>query len=446
MCQTIPRMTRETFHLTDDFTDQPAEQQLLAAMAADVELHWRIAEELTVEAFAVETIIAAKLYTTLEAESANLVQNSAECYELPVEWKPGTNPEAIAAHLRDLHQRRLVAELVERAGVGLVDDDRPAADLALELEERAAAIRGALHDADAGQLLSGADLLADVLTDAANRRRQREATGRAVMGLPTGLSTLDDCIGGLNTGLHLLAGGPGVGKTSLALQMALEVAAETPAIYVTFENSPANLLQKAIAARATPALRVSDIRRGYADPAALEEAAQRLPLEQLYLVEGNGALSVADVRAKARRATARHSASQCLVVVDYLQLWAKASRELRELGTIRERVEALGTELGELSRRLDSPVLAIVSQSRAANYGREGTGRAALDTLKESGDLEYAADVVMFLTSSDRFAQPPMQALDLTIKKNRHGPGDKVVPLVFRADHGVMHLEATEAA
>ena len=225
-----------------------------------------------------------------------------------------------------------------------------------------------------------------------------------------------------------------------------KVVAETPAIYVTFENSPANLLQKAIAARATPALRVSDIRRGYADPAALEEAAQRLPLEQLYLVEGNGALSVADVRAKARRATARHSASQCLVVVDYLQLWAKASRELRELGTIRERVEALGTELGELSRRLDSPVLAIVSQSRAANYGREGTGRAALDTLKESGDLEYAADVVMFLTSSDRFAQPPMQALDLTIKKNRHGPGDKVVPLVFRADHGVMHLEAPEAA
>lgn len=90
-------------------------------------------------------------------------------------------------------------------------------------------------------------------------------------------------------------------------------------------------------------------------------------------------------------------------------------------------------------------MLAIVSQSRAANYGGEGTGRAALDTLRESGDLEYMADVVMFLTSSDRVAQPPTQALDLTIGKNRHG-GTGKVPIVFRAEHGVMHLEAPEAA
>jgi len=87
----------------------------------------------------------------------------------------------------------------------------------------------------------------------------------------------------------------------------------------------------------------------------------------------------------------------------------------------------LGGLLRELALGLHSPVLALASQNRSAgNYGN-GKGTAALDSLKESGDLEYAADVVLFLTEAqERMATPPARAVDLTVAKNRHGDTGKV--------------------
>jgi replicative DNA helicase len=81
----------------------------------------------------------------------------------------------------------------------------------------------------------------------------------------------------------------------------------------------------------------------------------------------------------------------------------------------------------ELSLGLRSPVLALASQNRGAgNYGN-GKGSAALDSLKESGDLEYAADMVLFLTEAqERLATPPARAVELTVAKNRHGDTGKV--------------------
>jgi replicative DNA helicase len=94
--------------------------------------------------------------------------------------------------------------------------------------------------------------------------------------------------------------------------------------------------------------------------------------------------------------------------------------------------------------QLRSPVLALSSQNRAqGNYGH-GKGAAALDSLKESGDLEYAADAVLFLTAADATEQhvvPPARAVDLTIAKHRHGEIG-AVSLIFRPDIGTIREEA----
>jgi replicative DNA helicase len=129
----------------------------------------------------------------------------------------------------------------------------------------------------------------------------------------------------------------------------------------------------------------------------------------------------------------RHKMKRCLVIVDYLQLWAKASEELQSRRDARERVEVMGNSLRELAVRLDSPVLAIANQNRAE--GRySGNGAASLDSLKESGDLEYMADVALFLTQDDKRAiTPPARAVTLTVAKNRHGDLG-AVPLIFRPD------------
>jgi len=127
-----------------------------------------------------------------------------------------------------------------------------------------------------------------------------------------------------------------------------------------------------------------------------------------------GQLTVTQVRAQARQAIRQHQAERCLVVVDYLQLWAKVAEDLRGNFSVRERVDMLGGLLRELALGLRSPVLALASQNRSAgNYGN-GKGSAALDSLKESGDLEYAADVVMFLTEAqERMATPLARAVEL---------------------------------
>ncbi len=287
-----------------------------------------------------------------------------------------------------------------------------------------------------------AELVGEVLAAAEARREERLRSGRVVLGLATGIPRLDGLLSGLQRGLYLLAGAPGVGKTTLSFQLALHAAREVPVVYVTFENSAASLLTKALC---TAADRNSqDVARGFLGAEDLAPAAEELAasLSRLLLVDGDGRLTVTELRALARRALTQHETTRCLVVVDYLQLWAKTSRELRGLADTRARVDALGGELIDLARRLDAPVLALSSQSRVGGaYGRGG-GEAALDSLKESGDLEYAADVALFLTAAkERTAQPPLRAVDLTIGKNRHGPTG-MVPLLYRPDRGWLREEA----
>src|SRR5690606_34752578 len=129
---------------------------------------------------------------------------------------------------------------------------------------------------------------------------------------------------------------------------------------------------------------------GFADISALRRAAEEWrPIgSRLAMIEGTGRLTMAQVRALALRAMNWHQTGRCLVIVDYLQLWAKAAEELQGHRDARERVEVMGNALRELAIRLDSPVLAIANQNRAhGQYGNKGA--ASLNSLKESGDLEY---------------------------------------------------------
>ena len=253
---------------------------------------------------------------------------------------------------------------------------------------------------------------------------------------------LPNLLGGFNDGLYLLAGPPGMGKTTLALQLAAAATREVPVVVVTFEHAPENLTLKLLCARA--GVNPRDVQRGYADLAKLRAAAVAWEpvVQRLAVIEGSSQLTVAQVRAQALRAMRQHQAERCLVVVDYLQLWAKVAEDLRGNFSVRERVDMLGGLLRELALRLRSPVLALASQNRGAgNYGN-GKGSAALDSLKESGDLEYAANVVLFLTEAqERLATPPARAVELTVAKNRHGDTGKL-PLIFRPDLGTMREEA----
>lgn len=423
----------QTFRLTDEFSAPQAERALIASVAQSPALYWQLLDVLPHGAFVTETPTWHQVTQAIEADKTPHV---------PADWAPASDPEATARQLADISQRRLAAQIVEHLTTNLHDTTQPMPNLAILLEEQSAHVRETLREQEAGRLLWASDLMTQVLADADERRRQREDTGRPVMGLPTGLPQLDTLIGGLTTGLFILAGAPGSGKTTMALQMASAASREVPVVYVTFENSPSSLTLKAISARA--GINPQQVLRGWADPAALRKAASEWKpvADRMALIEGSGRLTVAQIRAKALHAMNRHKAKNCLVVVDYLQLWAKLAGELRGLTTVRERVETLGSTLRDLAVRLDSPVLALASQNRAQGDYGDGNGSSSLDSLKESGDLEYAADAVIFLTKSKkRQAVAPARAMDLVLAKNRSGDIGKV-DVIFRPDLGIFREEA----
>src|SRR5713101_3890544 len=325
----------QSYHLTDEFTDIGAEQAMLASLSQSPRLYWDLLDLLTPEVFTQETPTWQALTLALDAGQSPAI---------PADWPPAPDPHATARRLADLHQRRLLACTQERLAQALFDETTPATDIVTLLEQEMLRVQAALRDSPAGGLQWASALLPQVLADAEARRLQRETTGSAVLGVPTGLTQLDNLLGGLTEGLYLLAGAPGMGKTTLALQLAAAATKDVPVVVVTFEHAPANLTLKLLCARAGVNLR--DVQRGYADLAKLRVAAEAWePVAQrLAVVEGSSQLTVAQVRAQACRAMRQHQAERCLVVVDYLQLWAKVAEDLRgnftSVEDLRERILA----------------------------------------------------------------------------------------------------------
>ncbi|WP_103019399.1 DnaB-like helicase C-terminal domain-containing protein [Salinibacter altiplanensis] len=418
------------YNHADEYVDPQTERTVLASLSQDPELYWEHdpSEELFSEH-------GTEFETRQEA-----IEAEVEPPAVPDEWTPADDPKGAFDRLRDLWMRRELATIGDAVDAR-VRSNEPAGQILQDLVEEAAEVRGELKEGEAGALRPNEDVLSDVLSEAEEAREHYQATGDPIRGVKTGIGRLDEITGGLQPGLTILSGGPGVGKTTLALQIGADAASEgVPTLYVTFENSPSQLVLKGMGR--VGGINPKDVRRGTVPMNETREAAEawRKKARRLSFIEGRSDLSRGQIRGKARRWMNRFEADRCLVVVDYLQLYAKASEDLSDSDGLRERVERMGQRLRELAMELRSPVLAIASQNRSAKYS-DG-GRASLDTLKESGDLEYGADVVAILTEpDDRQATDPASPVDLTVAKNRNGETGRV-ELIFRPDRGTMRPES----
>ena len=424
------------YHLSDEFRDTDTERSLLAALTrGEPDLYWQVIDLLPDGAFTAE---AAAWRALNDAR-----QREVDPPSVPEDWTVATDADAAAKRLADLYQRRLEADLLQQAATALHDPAHTAADVALVLQEGVAKVEAAVADTRAGVLATADDLADRVIADAEARHKQRQETGRVATGVTTGITTLDKVTAGWRPGtLTIEAGGPGVGKTTLSTQWACAAAAAgIPVLYLTAENSPDNLTGKLLCSLAGVPHR--DVESGFADPAALRRAKDTHSgtLARIAMIEAApGRTTIPVIRGRARQLMARHKAKQCLIIVDYLQLLARGG-DYRN-SEHRHNVSQFASDLRALACTLQSPVLAISSQSREGGQYGNGGGSANLASLKESGELEYGADVVMVLVpSSKRQCTPPARAVDLHVVKNRYGDLG-MIPLVFRADTGSMREEA----
>src|SRR5277367_5710118 len=270
--------------------------------------------------------------------------------------------------------------------------------------------------AETGRYDSGFQRFAQSLTvavDMAARAYQRDGS---LSGLATGLTDLDARMGGLQSSdLIILAGRPGMGKTSLATNIAYNVAksyvpetradGQTVAAnggivgFFSLEMSAEQLATRIIAEQT--GIPSNKIRRGAIDEGDFEkikDVSIELPSLPFY-VDETGGLSIGQLAARARRLKRQRGLD--LLVVDYLQLLQGSSRRSSE-NRVQEITE-ITTRLKALAKELNIPILALSQLSRQVESRDDK--RPQLSDLRESGSIEQDADVVMFVFREEYYHQ-----------------------------------------
>jgi replicative DNA helicase len=275
----------------------------------------------------------------------------------------------------------------------------------------------------------------ELLGDSVAMLEKMAANKSHVLGVPTGFSELDRLLAGLRGGdLLILAARPAVGKTSLALNLAVNAAREgTTVAFFSLEMPAAQLTQRIMSSEAS--VDYSKMRSGHLAPTDWKDiidTCSSLSEFEFYIDDTPG-LTLTELRAKARRQL--HKVEKGLIVVDYLQLMqAKGSSQ-------QDRWVAVGDisrGFKILAKELDVPVLALSQLSRAVETRKDK--RPQLSDLRESGNIEQDADVVLFIdrSVSDEEAQsydrPDAGMARLIVGKNRNG-ATKDIDLVFDAPY-----------
>jgi len=306
--------------------------------------------------------------------------------------------------------------------------------------------------AESGRYEGGFQRFAQALTTAVDMAANAYARDGGLSGLATGLKDLDSKMGGLQASdLIIIAGRPGMGKTSLATNIAYNVARAWQGEvrpdghmstvnggivgFFSLEMSAEQLATRIIAEQT--GIPSSTIRRGAITERDFEEIKNvSIELQNLpFYVDETGGLSIAALAARARRLKRQRGLD--LIVVDYIQLLQGSSKRASE-GRVQE-VTEITTGLKALAKELNVPIMALSQLSRQVESRDDK--RPQLSDLRESGSIEQDADVVIFVYREEYYLnnKEPRPGTDehakwmlemdaahgkaeIIIGKQRHGP------------------------
>jgi replicative DNA helicase len=270
--------------------------------------------------------------------------------------------------------------------------------------------------------------LRDIVIESMKAVEQLYERQELVTGVPSGFVDLDKKTAGLQRGdLVIVAGRPSMGKTAFALNIAQYAALEanTGVAVFSLEMSKEQLVFRMLCSEAR--VDQSKVRAGYAaqrDYPKLAIAADRLSEAAIY-IDDTPALSVLELRAKARRLKREREANLGLIIVDYLQLMRGISSDSRE-----QEISSISRSLKALAKELSVPVIALSQLNRQVEARAEK--KPVMADLRESGAIEQDADVIMFLFRP--VVYDPKNAdeheAEVIIGKQRNGPTGSV-PLTF---------------
>src|SRR3954449_2728138 len=317
--------------------------------------------------------------------------------------------------------------------------------------------------AETGRYDGGFQRFATALTTAVDMAARAYQRDGKLSGLATGLADMDRMMGGLqHSDLVILAGRPGMGKTSLATNIAYNIAkawrgevrpdGRTESVnggivgFFSLEMSAEQLATRIISEQTEiPSYR---IRRGEIDPTDFDRIAQMArEMETIPLyIDDTGGISISQLTARARRLKRQRGLD--LIVVDYIQLIQGSSKKSSE-NRVQEITE-ITTGLKALAKELEVPIIGLSQLSRQVE--NRDDKRPQLSDLRESGSIEQDADMVVFVFREEYYVkgkepapgtlehnewQSKMERVhgkaEVIVGKSRHGPTG-TIQLAFQAD------------
>ncbi len=408
-----------------------AEQSVLGSMLIDPRCIPSVIEELKLDDFYMETnrdiyetifgmfnySMTVDPVTVLENMRINGVYDETRSRSYILQLMDITPTAAnVMEYVSIVKDKALLRRVAETAGelTALVQDGTQSAQTVLELaEQKIYAIRQ-------GRDPKGLEHISTVLLSVFDRLNELAASDSAIPGMPTGLYDLDAALTGLNPSeLVLLAARPGMGKTSLALNVLLHAGKHSGknVVFFSLEMSKEQLASRLIASESfINGKRLQTGKLSDHDWDKVGIAAASLNRTKI-LIDDNPSLSVADMNAKCRRVE-----NLGLVVIDYLQLMQSAGNKNKSSGENRQQVVSdISRTLKIMAKELNVPILCLSQLSRA-NESRTDK-RPMLSDLRESGAIEQDADVVMFLYRDGYYNKESEQQniAECIIAKNRRG-------------------------
>ncbi len=252
---------------------------------------------------------------------------------------------------------------------------------------------------------------------------------QSITGVATGFVDFDSKTSGLQkSDLVIIAGRPSMGKSAFAVTIAEHAAIQNnvPIAIFSLEMSKEQLVQRMLCSQAQ--VDAHKVRTGFLSPAEwplLTKAAGRLSNVPIF-IDDTPAISVLELRAKARRLKAAHNIG--LIIVDYLQLMQSSTKsESRQ-----QEISEISRSLKALARELSVPLIAISQLSRAVESRQDH--RPQLSDLRESGAIEQDADVVVLLMREEYYNPTPENQgiAEAIIAKQRNGPTGSVKLKFFK--------------
>lgn len=336
----------------------------------------------------------------------------------------------VAHYASIVRRKRLLRDLIEASSHIAQLGYKESEDVEKLLDEAEQRIFGITQNSLRQEFFS----VREALDEAWERIERLHKGDGALRGITTGFSDLDSYLAGLQkSDLIVLAARPSLGKTSLALNIARNIAldAKKPVGIFSLEMSREQIIDRLIASEANVDL--WKLRTGRMSSEGKDNDFVRVRDAMGTLSQGNIFIddspspSVTELRAKARRLQSEYAIE--LVVIDYLQLIRGADASESRV----QEVSEISRALKGMAKELNVPVLAVSQLSRSVELRHPAIPK--LSDLRESGSIEQDADVVMFIYREDKDKKNTdrQNIADILIEKHRNGPTGRV-ELYFHPD------------